>query len=133
MPLLALTAAAGAAEAIDDDDRAAMRRVIRAQMDAFLADDAELAFSYASPSIRERYGDARVFMQSVAAAYRPVYRPQAVVFQEVVDLGGQPAQRVLVQGPGGETVLAVYPMERQDDGSWRIAGCYLLRSEAQML
>ena len=118
---------------LDGTDRSAFRTIIRAQMDAFLADDAERAFSYASPGIQTRFGNATNFLASVAASYGPVYRPQAVLFQEVIAIAGQPAQRVLVQAPDGGTVLAVYPMERQSDGSWRIDGCLLLRSDAQML
>ena len=120
-------------DTLQDIDRSAFRTIIRAQMDAFLADDAERAFSYASPGIQTRFGNAINFLASVAAAYQPVYRPQAVLFQEVIAVAGQPAQQVLVQAPDGSTVMAVYPMERQSDGSWRIDGCFLSRSEAQML
>ena len=31
-------------------------------------------------------------------------------------------QEVLFVGPEGQPVLAIYRMERQPDGSWRIAG-----------
>ena len=55
------------------------------------------------------------------------------VVEEVIAVAGQPAHQVLVQAPDGSTVMAVYPMERQSDGSWRIDGCFLSRSEAQML
>ena len=39
---------------------------------------------------------------------------------------GVPAQRVLVVGPDGVPVIAVYPMQRMPDGSWLINGCFLL-------
>jgi hypothetical protein len=32
-----------------------------------------------------------------------------------------------VIGPDGQPALALYAMERQPDGSWRIAGCTLTR------
>ena len=117
----------------DAADRSAVVAVIRAQMEAFRADDAERAFSYASPDIRALYGDAETFLRAVASGYRPVYRPQAVLFEDVISIDGQPAQRVLVQSQEGETLLAIYPMQRQPDGSWRIDGCILLATDARML
>jgi hypothetical protein len=32
-------------------------------------------------------------------------------------------------GPDGEAATALYAMEQEPDGSWRIAGCMLLHSE----
>ena len=46
--------------------------------------------------------------------------------RDIIDLHGAPAQRVLVVGPDGVPVIAVYPMQRMPDGSWLINGCYLL-------
>ena len=46
------------------------------------------------------------------------------------DVGmGKLAQPVRVTGPDGRPVLAMYHMERQADGSWRINGVTLLRHE----
>jgi Tetratricopeptide repeat len=41
-------------------------------------------------------------------------------------LEGQPTQAVLLVGPDGVPVLALYPMQQQPDGSWKTAGCYLV-------
>jgi uncharacterized protein DUF4864/tetratricopeptide repeat protein len=56
----------------------------------------------------------------------PVYRPRQVVFRDLTTLGGQPTQAVLLVGPDGVPVLALYPMQQQPDGSWKTAGCYLV-------
>ena len=37
-----------------------------------------------------------------------------------------PAQKMLVVGPDGKTYEALYSMEKQPDGTWRISGCTLL-------
>ncbi len=107
-------------------ERAAVQSVIQKQVDAFLRDDGEQAFSFASPTIRERFRTAENFMTMVRSGYPSVYRPQIFEFREVVQLAGGPAQTAYVVGPDGVPRLAVYPMEQQSDGSWRINGCYLL-------
>ena len=107
----------------------AIRSIIEAQMQAFQHDDGEAAFSFAAPVIRERFGTAENFMAMVREGYRPVYRPRDVRFGALASIGGQLAQRVALVGPDGVPVTAVYLMEQQPDGTWRIAGCYLLVSE----
>jgi len=106
-------------------DRDAIRSVIRSQVDAFLRDDGEAAFGYASPAIRDMFGTADNFMDMVRQGYPMVYRPSLFDFAEMVTLNGEPAQKVHVVGPDGRPVDAYYPMKRLPDGSWRIDGCYL--------
>jgi hypothetical protein len=42
---------------------------------------------------------------------------------------GRLVQRVLLVGPDGVPVTALYFMEQQPDGSWKISGCVLTISE----
>ncbi len=120
-----LAAPASAQAPLSADDRAAIREVIRSQVDAFRRDDGESAFALASPAIRRMFGTAEIFMDMVRQGYQPVYRPRRFEFEDIVELGGQPAQRVGVVGPDGRPVIAVYPMRRLPDGTWRIDGCFL--------
>ena len=62
----------------------------------------------------------------VRDGYSAVYRPRQVEFLDLVEIGGEPVQRVYVVGPDGRALLALYTMERQADGSWRIAGRVLV-------
>lgn len=103
-------------------DKAAIRDVIEQQLDAFQRDDAAEAFSYASPTIQKKFGDPATFMRMVRQGYRPVYRPQAVEFRNLETMNGRLAQHVFVVGPDGRSVIAVYFMEQQPDGTWRIDG-----------
>jgi hypothetical protein len=112
-----------------DDDRLAIRAVITDQFAAFQRDDGAAAFAQATPSIQGLFQSPDVFMRMVREAYQPVYWPRQVEFREVVDFRGAPAQRVFLVGPDGVPVIALYPMERQPDGTWRINGCYLLRAD----
>jgi len=114
-----------------ETDRAEIVRVIGAQMDAFLRDDGTEAFSYAAPSIRAMFQTPERFMSMVQRGYPPVYRPQDVKFLDLVESDGRPLQKVQVIGPDGLPVMAVYTMELQPDGTWRIAGCVLFRLDGR--
>ena len=106
-------------------ERAAIRGVVEAQLDAFRRDDGVAAFGYASPSIRAMFRTAERFMNMVREGYAPVYRPRRVEFRDVVRWRGRITQRVYLVGPDGAPVIANYLMERQADGTWRIDGCIL--------
>jgi hypothetical protein len=124
--LLALAGTAMAQEAaLSDNDRAAIRDTIGKQVEAFGRDDGDAAFGLASPMIQGMFGSSDIFMDMVRQGYRPVYRPRAFDFGEIVELDGQPTQKVHVIGPDGRPVTAFYPMTQLPDGSWRINGCTL--------
>ncbi len=124
--LLALAGTATAQQsALSDADRAAIQDIIGKQVDAFARDDGDAAFGLASPTIQGMFGSSDVFMDMVRQGYRPVYRPRSFDFREIVELNGQPTQKVHVIGPDGRPVTAFYPMTQLPDGTWRIDGCYL--------
>ena len=130
---LLLSATPARAQSLTDADKMHIRDIVEAQLNAFKADDAALAYSFASPAIQAKAGSPTAFMAMVRSSYEPVYRPRAVFFQNITMMNGVPAQRVLLMDQNGAPVLAVYPMERQPDGSWRINGCMLYKGDAQML
>jgi hypothetical protein len=125
--LLALIALGSAllahAEKCAEPDWDAVRTVITRQLEAFQPDDADAAFSFAAPSIREQFGTARAFMQMVREAYAAVYRPRSTAFLAPIRTQAGPVQPVEVTDQQGEIRLALYLMQRQADGTWRIAGC----------
>jgi len=135
--LFAATAPASAQspDTVDPSDAEAFREVISGQMAAFARDDGAAAFAFAAPSIQRLFLTPENFMAMVRAGYQAVYRPQAVAFEPPIrvpaprgegsDGEGAFAQPVRVTGPDGRPVLAMYHMERQPDGSWRIAGVVL--------
>jgi len=122
-------APAPADEPVAPVDAAAIRQVIQGQMEAFRIDDWDAAFAFASPEIQTKFQSAQIFSQMVTGAYQPVYRPRGVQFREVQASEFGPTQEVFVVGPDGLSYLAYYTMEKQQDGSWRISGCYLVRAE----
>lgn len=112
-------------------DRAAIKSVIESQMAAFLRDDAANAFSFANPTIQRMFGTPERFLSMVREGYAPVYRPSSVIFGPLDEVEGQWIQAVSVVGPDGQPALALYTMEKQADGSWRIAGCTLTRPPSE--
>ncbi len=112
-------------------DTAAIQAVIAHQLGAFHHDDGQAAFSDASPSIQQIFHDPDTFMQMVKTGYLPVYRSSQVEFRDLGMIEGKLIQQVYMVGPDGVAVLALYEMQRQPDGSWRINGCSIARAPDQ--
>lgn len=116
---------------MNESDQAAIRQVIESQLSAFQRDDASGAYSYATPMIQEKFGNAEFFLEMVRTGYSAVYRPREVEFRDLTQEDGILIQQVFVVGPDGKPVLALYEMQRQPDGSWRINGCYFTTAPDQ--
>jgi len=126
--LALLAIAVLASPALPQDMRdSGIRDVINRQIEAFRRDDAAAAFAFASPTIQEMFGTAANFLSMVRQGYPKVYRPRELRFGKLEAVDGKLLQRVLVTGPDGTLVTAVYEMI-EIDGRWRINGCYLLRA-----
>jgi len=125
LALLAAVTAHSDTTWLADADAQAIRSVIEAQLDAFSADDAEKAFSFASADIRDTFGTAEVFMAMVKLSYPVVYRPASVLFLEPERIDEEVIQPVQMSDADGALWLAMYRMQRQPDSSWRIGGCVL--------
>ena len=126
---VAAPVAARAAD-ISDSDRAAIQSVINDQIHAFQRDDGATAYADASPTIQSIFTTPDAFMAMVKNGYQPVYRPQALTFGDIVDSEAGPLQKVFVTGPDGQSYLAVYTLQRQPDGSWKINGCSLVDNDS---
>jgi hypothetical protein len=119
------------ASTLPTPDQTAIRHVIEAQLAAFQRDDGAEAFGYATPTIRQKFGDAANFMAMVKGGYPAVYRPRSVAFDKLVDTEYGPDQILRLIGPDGHAYIAHYMMQKQPDGRWMINGCYLTRAEGQ--
>ncbi|MGX1325278.1 hypothetical protein AB7M17_008731 [Bradyrhizobium sp. USDA 377] len=110
------------------DDVATAQSVIRAQEQAFVRDDATAAYSYAAPAIKEIFPAPDIFMSMVQNGYAPVYRHKSFEFGESKSEGTWIAQRVHIVDANGEAWEALYTLEQQPDGSYKITGCSLLKA-----
>lgn len=110
------------------DDVTAAQGVVRAQEQAFARDDAAGAYSHAAPAIREIFPAPDIFMSMVQSGYAPVYRHKSFEFGESKIEGSSIAQRVHIIDANGEAWEALYTLEQQPDGSYKITGCTLLKA-----
>jgi hypothetical protein len=129
--LVLLLGQAGFAAAQSEADRSAVERVIASQIQAFLQDDGPTAYSFAAPGIRAMFPTDEMFMQMVRRGYAPVYRPRSYAFGALTEGAGNLEQIVEIVDAEGEYWTALYTLERQSDGSWKITGCYLLRNPGE--
>jgi len=110
------------------DDVANARGVIRAQEQAFVRDDARAAYSHAAPAIKEIFLAPDIFMSMVQNGYAPIYRHKSFEFGESKSEGSWISQRVHIIDANGEAWEALYTLEQQADGSYKITGCSLLKA-----
>ena len=131
---LAPATAAHAADAPDvsQGDARGVRAVILAQFEAFAADDAKRAFSYATPKLREMFGTADRFIEVVRTAYPAVYRHETVAFLKPELTEGSLVQGVHLTDAEGVLWLELYRLERQRDRSWRISACQLVAAQGRV-
>jgi hypothetical protein len=114
-------------------DEKSVRAVIQGQLDALARDDADKAFSYAAPNVRQAVGTASGFLAMVRDGYPVVYRPASVAFLKPEAQGDQVIQRVHMLDADGDSWLAIYSLQRQINKVWRITGCRVLKNKGRML
>ena len=110
-------------------DEAAIRNVISSQIDAFLAEDVETAFTFASPTIKRIFGSPDRFGQMVQQGYPMVWRPSDVEFLSIEDRGGRLVQNVMIRDGSGALHLLEYDMIEGAEG-WKIDGVRLRKPAA---
>jgi hypothetical protein len=92
---------------------------IRAQIQAFQADDFALAFTFASPNIHALFGSPEAFGKMVREGYPMVYRPADIAMLDLRVIGGAYWQRVRVTDAKGRAYWLDYQMVEGPEG-WRI-------------
>ncbi len=55
------------------------------------------------------------------------------MFEQLVTMQGIPTQAVILLAPNGDLVKALYLMEKQTDGTWRISGCFIVPIQGQTI
>ena len=105
-----------------------IRDVISAQIKAFEADDFDRAFSYASPTIQQIFGDADRFGVMVQRGFPMVWRPADVQFLALETRDGQLLQDVLIRDKAGASHVLEYEMLAGESG-WKINGVRIRKPE----
>lgn len=123
--LFAVPALAGDAEIKAAQDS------ISAQLKAFRAGDDATAYGYAAPNVKRIFPTLDTFMGMVTSGYKPVHKPQSFSFGKSEETSPTAIiQQVLIVGPDGKDYEAVYTLELQPDGVWRITGVSLRASKS---
>jgi hypothetical protein len=112
-------------------DWTAIKKVIAEQRSALKAGDAAKAFSYASPGIRSQFGDAANFIDMVRTMYSALLTARYTEFLEGAVIDGTVIQPLRLIDADNTVRVALYMMERQDNGAWRIGGCRIAPSTGQ--
>ena len=111
----------------------AIREIILQQIDAFGRGDDAAAFALATPDIQAQFVGPEVFGAMANAHYRPVHTAHKLVFpspaRAVHSTPETRVQRVNITDRRGRNTHARFIMQKQPDGSWKIAGCHLIQTD----
>ena len=131
LPLRALAAPPPGDPTLPAADWKAIRKVIGDQRAALVKGDAKKGFSYAAPGIRAQFGTPENFLAMVRASYGALTSARYAEFLEGAVIDGRVIQPLRLVAPDNSVQVALYTMEKQPDGRWRIAGCVLAPSTVQ--
>ena len=107
--------------------RAPLRADLERPLEAVRRHDGPAAFAFASEEIKALFGTPERFMAMVREGYGAIYAPRGFAFGEARAEDGRVRQIVEFDGLDGDGIVALYDMERQPDGSFKIAGVDLVR------
>lgn len=105
----------------------AIQGVISGQFSAFLDEDVDAAWGYASPMIQNMFRTPENFGRMVENGYPMVYTPSETRFLELRDVDGALWQKVQVRDTSGQYHLLDYKMVKTEDG-WLIDGVQFIKS-----
>ncbi|MBZ5758015.1 MULTISPECIES: DUF4864 domain-containing protein [Rhizobium] len=110
------------------DAALAAQQVIEKQIQAFLHDDADAAYSFAAPGIAAKFPDKDAFFAMVKKSYQPVYHPGNYAFGRSKSESDDAVlyQEVLITGRDGQDWSAIYQLARQPDGGYKINGVQIV-------
>ena len=106
--------------------------IIESQIQAFLDENAELAYSYAAPLIKMKFDSPSEFMFMVKNYYEPVYNPKQFYFIDARYFEGAIYHQLQVISQQDESFLATYSLI-QDGGKWKISGCAVYPMQKQSI
>jgi hypothetical protein len=106
----------------------AIRRTIDDQRKALKSGDAKKAFSFASPGIRQQFETPEKFISMVRNGYGALLAARYTEFLEGAVIDGAVIQPLRLIAPDNSVLVALYTMEKQKDGRWKISGCVLAPS-----
>jgi hypothetical protein len=120
-----------AAQAFPAAEWPAIKQVIDTQLRALRAGDAAKAFSFAAPAIRKQFGTADNFLRQVRLGYGALLAARRTEFLVGAVIDGNVIQPLRLVAADDTVQVALYTLERQPDGAWKITSCVLAPSTVQ--
>jgi len=116
------------AAAVGEVDAKAIQAVVQAQLNAFADDDAAQAFALATTEMQSLIGSADDFLRMIQEEYTPIYRNRRAIFSTPEIIEGYTIQIVRITDQDNHVWVAIYKMQQDADGNWKIDGCQLLET-----
>jgi hypothetical protein len=116
------------AQPVEARDAKHIQAVVKSHLKALAEDDAPRAFAAATSETREQLGSPENFLALIKEEYSPIYHNRQALFAPAEVIDGQTIQVARVTGSDNRVWVALFRMERDDDDSWKIAGCQLLET-----
>jgi hypothetical protein len=123
-----VSSADAAHAALSPAEWTAIRSAIGDQLTALRSGDASRAFSFASTGIREQFHDAPTFLRMVQDSYAVLLNARYTEFLEGAVIDGHTIQPLRLIMNDDTVLVALYEMQRDERGGWRIAGCVIASS-----
>lgn len=106
----------------------AVRDAIGDQLAALRRGDAARAFTFATRALREQFHDPDTFFAMVQGGYAALLDARYTAFLEGAVIDGNTIQPLRLVMRDDTVLVALYRMEKEDDGRWHIAGCVIAPS-----
>lgn len=116
------------AEAVNAADAKSIQAVVQSQLIALANDDADRAFALTTVSTRAIIGNADNFLQMIKEEFAPIYHNRRAIFSPAEIIEGDMLQVVRITDDENHVWVAIYRMERDEDGYWKIDDCRLLET-----
>lgn len=120
---------AAAANEVSQEDQLAIKAVVESQLAALADDNADAAFALATADTRSRLRNSDTFLQIIKQQFTPIYRHQRALFSAPEVIAGRMVQIVRLTDTESSVWLAIYQMQKESDGQWKIAGCRLIETK----
>lgn len=117
----------GNLEQLEHRKSIAIQDVIRQQIEAFKSNEISAAFDLATPEIQYQFRTSDIFFQMVIKNYAVILTHKIWKFGNLLKISNEAyVQAVNFYEKDGKVREALYILEQQPDGTWRIGGCKLI-------
>jgi hypothetical protein len=111
------------ASVLTSADKRRIENLVRAEILAIVALDAEAAFDKLAPSTQSFFIEPVRFLQAIADKVPPILQTRSFAFLGIEGSAARVAQQVLITDSLGQQWVAEFLVERQASGDWLVEDC----------